>query len=96
MVLFGGMIDVGIALMAGAVLAEYAKYREKRQQAFRLLAASGFLLLVGGIFDAVPSVSYFAGAHPILVSILLTLGEVVAIVAVVVLAYDVATERRKK
>lgn len=87
---------MGIALMVGAVLAEYARYREKRQQAFRLLAASGFLLLVGGIFDVAPPLSFFAGAHTVLVSILLTLGEVVAIVAVIVLAYDVATEKRKR
>jgi len=98
MVLFGGILDVGIALLVVTALAEYARYRERRQQAFRLLAAAGFLFVVAGLFEnpSTAGFSYFGGAHTILVSIMQSLGEVVAVVSAIVLAYDVATEKRKR
>ena len=96
MVLFGPTLDVGVALLLVTALAEYGRFREKRQQAFRLLASAGFLLVGAGVFESVPRITFFASTHNLVQSVFQASGEIIAILAVIVLAINAVLEKGRR
>lgn len=86
MVFWEGTLGIAVGLFVLLALAEYSKYRQRRERAFRLLAASGFLLAASVAFS-LPDV-FNLGFNSFLQDILLFLGELAALGAVIFLVID--------
>ncbi len=86
-------VNLAVAIFIVVALAEFAKYRQSRPHAFRLLSSAGLLFLVAGIFS-LPDV--FGLAYNALVAdVAQLLGEVVALVALVLLVWDSLRDWKK-
>jgi len=79
-------VNLAVAIFIVVALAEFAKYRQTRPHAFRLLSSAGLLFLVAGVFT-LPDVLGL-GVNSIVSNIAQLLGEVVAVVALVFLVWD--------
>ena len=86
-------VNLAVAIFIIVALAEYAKYRQARPHAFRLLASAGLLFLVSGVFT-LPDV-YGLGVNSIVSDVAQLLGEVVAVVALVFLVLDALKDWKK-
>ena len=91
---FEGVVGLGVALLLAAALAEWAKYRQRRERAFRFLAGAGFLLVASGVFSLVPPFGEFASVYSGLRNLLELLGAVSALLGVVFLIYEGVSEWR--
>jgi hypothetical protein len=86
-------VNIAVAIFIVIALAEFAKYRQSRPHAFRLLSSAGLLFLVAGIFS-LPDV--FGLAYNALVAdVAQLLGEVAALVALVFLVLDSMRDWKK-
>src|SRR3972149_1590681 len=60
MVLFGAVVDLGIAFLVVVALAEYIKFRNKADKGFSWLAVAGVLFLFAGASGTDSVVSSYA------------------------------------
>lgn len=86
-------VNMAVAIFIVVALAEFSKYRQTRPHAFRLLASAGLLFLVAGVFT-LPDVFGIA-FNAIIGDTAQLLGEVVALVALVFLAWDSLRDWKK-
>jgi len=86
-------LNLAITIFIVVALAEFAKYRQTRPHAFRLLSSAGLLFLVAGVFT-LPEV-FGLGLHSLVSSIAQVLGEIVAVVALVFLVWDALKDWKK-
>lgn len=91
---FEGAVGLGVALLLVTGLAEWSKYKSKRERAFKFLAGAGFLLVASAVFTMSPPFAEFAGAYTGLNVLLQLLGAVFALLAVVFLVYEGISEIR--
>ena len=86
-------VNIAVAIFIVVALAEFAKYRQTRPHAFRLLSSAGLLLLVAGVFT-LPDV--FGLAYNALIgSVAQLLGEIVALIALLFLVWDALKDWKK-
>ncbi len=86
-------LNLAVAIFVVVALAEFAKYRQTRPHAFRLLSSAGLLFLVAGIFS-LPDVFGLYVNVP-LGAIAQLVGEVVALLALVFLVWDSLKDWKK-
>ncbi len=91
---FEGTVGLGVALLLVTGLAEWAKYKQKRERAFKFLAGAGFMLVTSAVFALTPPFGEFAGVYGGLQSLLVLLGTIFALLAVVFLIYEGISEWR--
>lgn len=86
-------VNIAVAIFIVVALAEFAKYRQSRPHAFRLLASAGLLFLVAGVFS-LPDV-FGLSVNPFISWIAQLIGEIVALVALVFLVWDSVKDWKK-
>ncbi len=86
-------INIAVAIFVVVALAEFSKYRQTRPHSFRVLASSGLLFLVAGIFT-LPDV-FGLSVNSTIASGAQLAGEVVAVVALVFLVWDSLKDWKK-
>jgi len=86
-------VNLAVAIFIVVALAEFAKYRQTRPHAFRLLSGAGLLFLVAGVFS-LPDV-FGLGVNSIISNIAQLIGEIVALVALVFLVWDSLKDWKK-
>ncbi|MBI2578917.1 MAG: hypothetical protein HYW26_04360 [Candidatus Aenigmarchaeota archaeon] len=91
---FEGTVGLGVALLLITGLAEWAKYKQKRERAFKFLAGAGVLLAASAVFALTPPFGEFSGVYNGLKNLLEMLGAVSALLAVVFLIYEGISEMR--
>jgi len=89
---FEGTVGLGVALLLVTGLAEWAKYKQKRERAFKWLAGAGVLLVASAVFALAPPFGEFSGVYRGLQSLLELLGAISALLAVVFLVYEGISE----
>lgn len=87
-------VGLAIAIFIVVALAEFAKYRQARPRAFRLLASAGLLLLVAGVFK-LQAVFGLVDVSAILSDISQLIGEILALLALVFLVWDALKDWQK-
>ncbi len=87
-------VNLAVAIFIVVALAEFAKYRQARPHAFRLLASAALLFLVAGIFT-LPDVFGLSFNAPIS-NIAQLFGEIAALVALVFLVWDSIKDWKKE
>lgn len=95
MVLFEGMIGVGIALLLAPVLAEYAKIRHKADKGFAWLAVAGVFFLFTGTFASAVTLGGYVGdaTWNTLASIFEVIGWLLALIGTIFVAYEILLEK---
>ncbi|MEM5797063.1 MAG: hypothetical protein QXD72_00405 [Candidatus Aenigmatarchaeota archaeon] len=86
-------VNLAVAIFVVVALAEFAKYRQTRPHAFRLLASAGLLFLVAGVFT-LPDV-FGLSVNTIISNIAQFLGEIVSLAALVFLVWDSLKDWKK-
>ncbi|MCS7093885.1 MAG: hypothetical protein RMJ18_01735 [Candidatus Aenigmarchaeota archaeon] len=61
MVVFGGLIDLGIAFLLAAVFAEYLKFRNTARKGFNWLIIAGIFFLFAGTFPIATTLASYVG-----------------------------------
>ena len=61
MVVFGGLVDLGIAFLLTAALAEYLKFRNVAKKGFNWIILAGVFFLFAGTFSAATTLSSYLG-----------------------------------
>ncbi len=90
MVLFEGTLNIAVGLLAIVALAEMGKYRQHHQRSFRVLGASGVFLAVSAVLG-LPEVVYL-GISTQLANLFQLIGQIAALIAVVLLGWEVLME----
>jgi hypothetical protein len=95
MALFGGMIDLGVALILITALAEYFKFRKAADKGFSWLAVAGVFFVFAGTFGVATSLGTYIGttAWTGLEQIFEILGWIFALIGTLFVAYQVLVER---
>ncbi len=62
MAIFGGLIDVGIAFLLAAVLAEYLKFRNVAKKGFNWIILAGLFFLFAGTFSTAITLQTYIGS----------------------------------
>lgn len=91
---FEGTVGLGVAMLVVTALAEWAKYKQKRERAFKFLAGAGVFLVASAVFALAPPFGEFAGVYSGLKSLLELLGVVLTLLAAVFLVYEGISELR--
>lgn len=86
-------LNLAVTIFIVIALAEFAKYRQSRPRAFRLLASAGLLFLVAGVFS-LPDVFGLSINAPVR-AIAQFLGEILAVIALVFLVWDSVKDWQK-
>ncbi len=88
------LIEIGIALLLGTALAEYAKFRKKSEKGWAWIATAGVLFLFAGSFLGVPAVDTFLtfGSYG-LKDIFAVIGWLFALIGAIFVAYEVLLEK---
>ncbi len=86
-------INLAVAIFVVVALAEFAKYRQTRPHAFRLLSSAALLFLVAGVFS-LPDVFGLA-VNAVIGDVAQLLGEIVALVALAFLVLDSLKDWKK-
>ena len=91
--LANGLLDLGIALLLGVALAEWAKVRRKSEKGFNWLTAAGVWFLFAGTFAQLPSsiASYLSPLF--LVELFSGVGWIFAIIGTLFVGYETVLER---
>lgn len=87
-------VNIAVAIFIVVALAEFAKYRQIRPHAFRLLAGAGVLFLVAGVFT-LPEV-FGIRVHAFVSNLAQLIGEILAVLALVLLVWDSLKDWRKE
>jgi len=61
MAVFGGLIDLGIAFLLSAAIAEYLKFRSVARKGFNWIILAGVFFLFAGTFQVSTSLSGYLG-----------------------------------
>ncbi|MDI6799057.1 MAG: hypothetical protein QMD12_03655 [Candidatus Aenigmarchaeota archaeon] len=95
MVLFtAGVLELGIALLLGTALAEYAKFRHKAEKGWAWIATAGVFMLFAGAFSAVPIVdTYLTFERYGLKDVFAVIGWLFALIGTLLVAYEVLLEK---
>ena len=87
-----GEVGLGIALLLGAALAEYSKFRHKSEKGWNWLALGGVLLLFAGVtkLNAVPiqGLDVIIGSTGAITVLFQLAGWVTALIGAVFVAYE--------
>lgn len=90
---FAGLTDIGVALLLGVALAEFAKVRHKSDMGFNWLAVSGVLFLFSGTFSSAAALTSYFQAGISLMDVFSIIGWIVALIGTVVVAKDLLMEK---
>ncbi len=89
-----GLIGVGIALLLGVALAEYAKMRSRAEKGFSVLAVAGVILLFAGVCGAATNLAGYVGTSwSLVVALFEVIGWVLSLVGTVYVAYEALIEK---
>jgi len=61
MAVFGGLVDLGIAFLVAAVLAEYLKFRNIAKKGFNWIILAGIFFLFAGTFPIATALGGYLG-----------------------------------
>ena len=86
-------LNIAVAIFVVVALAEFAKYRQTRPHAFRLLSSAGLLFLVAGAFALQDVLGFYV--NQFISQVAQLFGEIVALVALVFLVWDSLRDWRK-
>lgn len=88
------LIEIGIALLLGAALAEYAKFKRRSEKGWAWIATAGVLFLFAGTFVGVTPVDQFLtfGTYG-LKDIFAVIGWLFALIGAIFVAYEVLLEK---
>ncbi len=95
MAVFGGLVDLGVALLLAVALAEYFKFRSKADKGFSWLAVSGVFFVFAGSFGVATTLGSYVGAQAwsSIGQLFEVLGWIFALVGTVFVAYQTLVER---
>ncbi|MEM5801830.1 MAG: hypothetical protein QXQ18_00360 [Candidatus Aenigmatarchaeota archaeon] len=95
MAVFGGLVDLGVAILLVAALAEYFKFRGKADKGFSWLAVSGVFFVFAGTFGTATTLGSYIGsaAWGGLGQLFEVLGWLFALVGTIFVAYQTLVER---
>lgn len=91
---FEGLVGLGIAILLGVALAEYAKWRSKAERGWNWLAVAGVWFIFAGALSVVPALSATLtwGTYSV-ADIFSVLGWIFALVGTLLVAYEVLVEK---
>lgn len=92
---FGGLLDAGVAVLILIALAQYAKVRDKAEKGYNWLAAAGVTLLFSGLFSSASVIGTFIGAGIWngLASLFQVVGWILALVGTIFVLYETVLEK---
>jgi len=61
MAIFGGLLDLGIAFLLAAALAEYLKFRNVAKKGFNWIIVAGVFFLFAGTFSTATALGSYLG-----------------------------------
>lgn len=95
MVLFEGVVGLGIACLLAPAIAEYAKLRSKADKGFGWIAVAGVMFLFAGTFDGATALGTYLGAAIVdgLVALFSIIGWLFALIGTIFVGYEVLVER---
>jgi hypothetical protein len=91
---FEGLVGLGVAILVGLALAEYAKWRAKAARGWSWLAVAAVWFIFAGALPLVPALSGVLvwGAYS-LADIFSVIGWIFALIGTLLVAYEVLVEK---
>ena len=92
-----GMVGLGIALLLGAALAEYAKFRHKSEKGWNWISLGGAWILFSGVTGAasvpISGLDAIIGSGGALTLLFGVVGWLFALIGAIFVAYETLVER---
>jgi len=96
MAIFEGLLGLGVAILLGSALAEYAKFRHKAEKGWNWLMLGGTWFLFAGSFGVASSLGSLINAPTIWLQfgqIFEALGWLFALIGAIFVAYETIFEK---
>jgi len=95
MVLFEGVVGLGIACLLAPAIAEYAKLRSKADKGFAWVAVAGVMFLFAGTFSGATALNTYLGASIVgsLADLFAIIGWLFALIGTIFVGYEVLIEK---
>jgi len=92
---FEGLVGLGVAVLLGLALAEYAKWRSKAERGWNWLAVAGVWFIFAGAFGVATTLGGYIGAATWsgISAIFEVLGWIFALIGTLLVAYELLVER---
>jgi len=92
MVLFEGLVGLGIACLLAPAIAEWAKFRGKADKGFNWIAVAGVFFLFAGVTGAATSLAPYLAGIPV-AAVFEILGWLFALIGTIFVGYEVLVEK---
>lgn len=88
------LVGVGVAILLGLALAEYAKWRSKAERGWNWLAVAGVWLIFAGVLPVVPVLANVLvwGSYSV-ADIFSVIGWIFALIGTLLVAYEMLVEK---